>query len=358
MNSEEIIRKRLACHQLTDQYLSDPGQLLHHLLGIQAQDYHGSKWAMGTRLVDCKESDIDRSVQEKKIIRGWFMRGTLHFINAEDVHWLLDLLGPKLLSSGTGRNRQLGLSDAILDRSKLILSSALKGKKELTRNELSEILKESGIDTGEQRLYHILQHAALEKIIIFGTRKRNEFTFTLLDDWISMRKKKDRDAALTEMAKRYFTTRGPSTIADFAWWSGLALTECRRATELAGTTIQEEFINGQHYFSIRRNNPDRIISDRIHLIPPFDEYVIAYKDRTDILVANLKRSVISSNGIFYPVILQNGKVIGTWKRKLNKDQLTISTGLFISKNKMNKKDILQAAENYARFLGLKKFSIL
>jgi hypothetical protein len=74
---------------------------------------------------------------------------------------------------------------------------------------------------------------AHEGLICFGTREGKQHTFVLLEEWVPKAKRLDRDEALAELARRYFTSHGPATLQDFTWWSGLLAADARRGVEAA-----------------------------------------------------------------------------------------------------------------------------
>jgi hypothetical protein len=310
------VKQRIINQQLAGSEFGSVGELVKYFCGMQAQDFHHAKWAVGVRLHGTTEKHIDNALNKKEIIRTWPMRSTLHFIAADDYHWLMDLLAPKRKAAAKPRNRQLGLDDKLLTKCNNILLKELKGKHQLTRSEIGDVLAASDIKTNGMQLSHILSNAALEKLIIFGKRKGKQFTFTLTDEWIKDRSTYSRDEALAELAGRYFRSRGPASLDDFIWWSGLTKGEARRALESVKSSFIEENINGSTYW-LSVNTPSAKKSKKVLLLPAFDEYLISYKDRSAVLDPLHKGRIIYINGIFYPVIIINGIVQGMWKRIMN-----------------------------------------
>jgi hypothetical protein len=58
-------------------------------------------------------------------------------------------------------------------------------------------------------------------------------------------------------------------------------------------------------------------------LPAFDELLIGYSDRSATINNSNNKKAISDNGIFRPIIVVNGQVVGIWKRETKKDKVTI-----------------------------------
>lgn len=351
MTEQEMLYTRLQNQKATGGEFTKPEELLGWLGGMQAQDYTSCKWAVGLRTPGATDEMVEQSIADRKIIRSWLMRGTLHLATAKDIRWILDLLAPRLIRAGAGRHRELELDEKTFSKSHKILQAALLNGKELSREELRTLLEENGIRTIGQRLPHLLQRAALEKLICFGVRKNKEFTFVLMDEFVPRTKPKSTDEALADLAKRYFSSRGPATLQDFVWWSGLKTTEARTGLEAVKSLLQQQTIYGKTYFFSQQLVPNVKLKPATFLLPAFDEYVIAYRDRRALLDPVNSEQVISKNGIFYPVMVENGQVIGTWKRTFKKDQVVIEFNPFNRIDPTTKDEFVASAEEFAKFTG-------
>jgi hypothetical protein len=173
----------------------------------------------------------------------------------------------------------------------------------------------------------------------------------LLDEWAPKAKRMSRDESLAEIARRYFTSHGPATLQDFAWWSGLKAADASAGLEMAKRSLAQETISGQTYWLGSSIPATKDPSPAAYLLPAFDEYTVAYKDRSAVLDPSYTKLTNSGNGIFYPVIVVNGQVVGTWKRTLKKDSLAISPSPFAQLNPAETRAIADAASRYGKFLG-------
>ena len=319
---------------------------------MHGQDYPGAKWSIGLRLPNAANTDVERAIAERRIVRTWPMRGTLHFVAAADVRWIMMLTSPGNIAGSARRRRNLELDDKTLARSREIFFKALHGGKQKIRDEMHAALESAGISTAGQRGYHILWNAALHGLICFAAMSGKEQTFALLDEWVAPTPDKTRDEALTELALRYFTSRGPATIQDFIWWSGLSAVEARAGLEAVKSHLVQETVNKQTYWL----PPDIVAPKNVptaFALPGFDEYLLGYKDRNAVLDAAYAEEVCpGGNGVFAPTIVIDGRVVGTWKRTIKKAAIEIVATPFTALNKSERHAFNEAAERYAAFMGL------
>jgi Winged helix DNA-binding domain len=333
-----VPHQRLRSQLLARNPATTAHEVVAHLGAVQAQDYLGALWAVGSRMRAAIESDIERALAEREIVRCWPMRGTLHFVAAEDARWMLELLAPRVLARHRARlQRDFELDPRTLRRSRTLIERALQGGNALTRPEIYAILGKAGISTTASRGLHILFALAHEHLICFGPRRGKQPAFVLLDEWLPATKPKPRDEALSELARRYCTGHGPATAADFAWWSGLTLKEANEGLSLADVHLQDVAARGGG-------------TPSVHLLPPFDEYTVAYKDRTAIIDPAFAKRVNAGGGILNAVVVVNGLVAGTWKRELQGDSVDINVSPFRPLSAREMRALKLESVRYARFL--------
>ena len=350
MNAHDIAIQRLYSQKLVHTNLTLPGDVLTWLGAVQAQDYSGAKWSIGLRLPKCTESSVEHAIAEKNILRTWVLRGTLHFVAAADIHWLLDLVSSRIIAGNKRRYRELELDDHTLVRSNDVLAKALQGPDLLSRKALLAILEQNGISTEGQRAAYMLQRASLDGLICQGAVHANVPTFMLLDGLPS--KVMERDEALAELARRYFTSRGPATLTDFIWWSGLSAVDARAGMNLVRSQLVQETQDGQTYWWSASFPPVQDNSQTIYLLPGFDEYLLAYKDRSASLNVPHYKRLTPTNGILPATIVINGRVAGTWKRTFKKDTVLITLTPFDPFTGGEGNMLGAAACSFGEFLGM------
>ena len=356
MTDSDVARLRLRNQGLAARAFENPSDVVRWFGAVQAQDYLGSLWALGLRMRPTSEASVERAVAERLIVRTWPLRGTLHFVAAEDARWMIALMGARTIARAASRYRQLGLDDATFAKSMRVIARALEGGKQLTRAELADALKRRGVATDGQRLIHILNRSALEGLTCYAARRGKQFTFALLEEWAPPSRLPPREEALAELAARYFKSHGPATLEDFVWWSSLTKTDARIGLEAARRSLEHEVFDGRTYWlssSTPVATPDAKDSrPSARLLPAFDEYTVAYKDRSAILHPSHARRPDAATAVLGPTVVVNGRAVGAWKRTLKKDSVVIETSLWTKLKRDETRALEEAARRYGEFVGL------
>jgi Winged helix DNA-binding domain len=314
MGPDEIANRRLANQRIAAPTCQSPLDVVTWLGALQAQDYRGVLWSIGLRMPDATIGAVERAIADRLIVRTWPLRRTLHFVAAADVRWLLALLRPRTVGQGAGRLRQLEIDERTISRSAKALTAALRGGQSLARSQMYEVLERSRVSPVGQRGIHIIWRLAVDGVLCFAAHAGKQPTFALLDEWAPLAPATlDRDAALAELARRYFQSHGPATVHDFAWWSGLTVSDAKAGASMLPADFAREAIDGRTYIMATADVlPPTPPS--LHLLPGFDEFLLGYKDRSAVLtLAHARKVVPGSNGVFRPTIVAGGRVVGLWK---------------------------------------------
>ncbi|HEX5691792.1 MAG TPA: winged helix DNA-binding domain-containing protein [Roseiflexaceae bacterium] len=345
-----IARRRLLSQQIARTTCKTPAEVVAWLGAVQAQDYLGALWAVGLRTPGASEQAVEQALAAKQIVRTWPMRGTIHFVAPSDARWMLELLAPRVIRGTQSRLRQLEIDAQILSRSADLLVKALQGGQQLTRTALYERLAEADIAASGSRGLHILGQLSMQGLLCFGARAGKQPTFTLLDEWAPEAKSLPRDEALARLTLRYFRSHGPATMKDFMWWSGLTTAEVKVGLGQVRGELGCEQIEGQEYYFDPELPPASEATKEAFLLPPFDEYLVSYRDRSAALDPQHNTAVVpGGNGIFNPIVVIDGQVLGTWKRTFKKKSVQMSFSPFASFDAAQQRAIAEAAERYGAF---------
>src|SRR5713101_5545905 len=286
MTNLDIAHQRLHNQLITRRTFEKPGDVVKWLGAVQAQDYAAAKWTVGLRLQGATDDDIKQAFTVGAILRTHLMRPTWHFVSPADIRWLLALTAPRVNAANAHWYRRLELDDTVFMRSNAVLAKALQGGKHLTRPELVSVLQQAGIvSENVLRFTYIVMRAELDGIVCSGARRGKQFTYALLDERAPRARSLDRDEALVEFARRYFTSHGPATLQDFVWWSGLTAADARVALELVKSQLMHEVVDGQTYWFSTSTPPAKDLSQAAYLLPNYDEYTVGYTDRSAIFDA-------------------------------------------------------------------------
>ncbi len=252
------------------------------------------------------------------------------------------------------RSRWLELDEAVFSRSARALIRALQGGKAFTRAELSQALMRARVPVlGEQRLGHLLMRAELDAIVCSSARRGKQFTYALLEERVPSVSSIDRGEALAKLAKTYFETRGPATVADFAWWAGLTVSDAKKGLELLGSNLEKRIVEGHAYWLAPSTSAKTGMSPQAWLLPNFDEYFVAYRDRSA-GVQRLDKAGIHLNKMsaLGNVVIVDGQLVGTWKRTLTKNAVVVEVNLLTNLTRAERKAVDAAANGYEEFIGL------
>jgi hypothetical protein len=358
MKLSDISNIRLTNQQITAPKFKSVRDIAIWMGAIQAQDFPMSKWAFGIRLIGSTDKLVETAFEKGEILRTHLLRPTLHLVPAENIRWLLNLTAPGIKARLRLRQKQLGLTESHLKKCNRIIKDSLKGENHLTREELRAILVKTKPPLENHRIYHILVNSELDGITCSGRIKGGKQTFALLDERVPKTQDLTKEESLKKIAGTYFTSRGPATLQDFIWWSGLSVTNSKIALELAKPDLVSEKISAETYWLSNSLNYPKKEKASVHLLSAFDEFLISYKDRSASVPAKYQKKTISDNGIFWPVIVINGQVRGLWTRTIKKDKVIVEIKLFEPANKSINNQIESWSESYGLFLDKKTETIL
>ena len=349
-----LTRLRLRAQRIAASDCTTPKDVVGWMLAMQAQDFMGAKWSVGLRIPRSTDADIERALASGSIVRSWPMRGTLHFVAAADLRWMLAVTTPRILAGATKRHQDLALTQAQFERAREAALMALTGGGAMTREQMQDVFTSAGISPEGQRGYHLLWYLAHTGTLCFGPTRGKQQTFVLLDEWVAPTPGFQRDEALGEFARRYFTSHGPATISDFAWWASLTLTQARIGLAVARPALAELELDGTTYYlsqeTLAAPSAGPIAT---YALPGFDEYLLGYQNRSAALAPEHAEAVVpGGNGVFMPTIVVSGAVAGTWKRTINRRDIVVEPLPFDPLNAQAATGFARAMKAYGDFLGL------
>jgi hypothetical protein len=349
----DVAQQRLRNQKLIGPQPARPEDVVKWMGAVQSQDYPGAKWALGQRTRGATDAAIDEAFAEGRILRTHVMRPTWHFVVPADIRWMLALTAPRVNATMAYYYRQLEVDDALFARSNAVFKKVLRGGKQLIRAELGKALENAGITATGVRLGFLLIHAELDAVICSGALRGKQHTWALLDERVPETRALTRDEALAELTRRYFASHGPAQLGDFVWWSGLTMADAKKGVGLEKPDLTSQEIGAKTYwFSVSMKAAGPEAGTRIHLLPNYDEYFIAFKDRSAVADAELFKKPLDVIRYLYGyIVVLNGRVIGGWKRRIEKDRAIIEVRLPLSLDKNGKQALKAASERYGAFIG-------
>src|SRR6266700_954383 len=361
LSNKHVRFLRLHAQRLTPQSPGDVTSVMKEVCGIQAQDASAATLAVRVRSAGLVAADVEQArVQDRTIIRTWGPRGTLHLLASDDIGWLLSLLGPVFVVGDRRRREELGLSEDICAQGIRIIRDVLANQGPLTRAELIEQLAIHGIHLEGQARPHLLFQAALEGLICLGPDRGAEPTYVLLIDWIDQEhngQPLSEDEAYAELTRRYLSAYGPATPQDQAAWSGLPLSKTRAAWQHIADQLMKIEIAGSSTWMLKTRAAwlDELPSDTpiVRLLPCFDIYLIGYRTRDLGVSPQFAKRINAGGGIVHPTVLVDGRVVGTWKSKREKNHLGVIVEPFDELASELYEGLEAEIEDIGRFLGVR-----
>ena len=310
-----IVAIRLLSQQLAAPQFSDPAQVVAHMGAMQAQEYRMMRWAVSMRTKSPSLSAFRKAYESKRIVRLHLMRGTWQLIAGEDYRWMLDLCAPRAMAiiKGWMSSNRITISDEELYRIREILEQTAAEEGSVTKEGFADALVQRDIHMDDHRLSYHIRMAELAGVLCNGDLQKMKATYQLVPDAIKCTgSSMDRDEALMKLARKYFQSHGPATLEDFVWWSGMNTGDCRKAIDALSHELRWEEWNGLRFYLTESCRVRGFKKGQTLLLPSYDEYLIGYKSRDVALPIEYRHRAHSNNGIFYPVVAQDGIVCGNW----------------------------------------------
>ena len=314
--------------------LATPGDVARHLVAVQSQEHALARWSVAQRMaVPAQAADVDAAFDRGELVRTHVLRPTWHFVSAEDLRWLVRFSGPRVAAKTSRYWSQFDLDARALRSSTDAIAAAVEDGPR-TRAELGEHLRRRGDAVDGAELAARVMHAELHMAVCSGPMRGRQHTYMVFDQ----RARGDGpvgEEALALLARRYFTTRGPATAHDFAWWAGLSMAEARQGFDMAATDLEVHEQGGRRYAFAPGEAPTA--GPSIDFIQCFDESVVAYRQSRDILsTPRVSFEPLRREDGFVHPILRDGQLLGRWRptRDANAIEVRLSDALSPSEKRM------------------------
>ncbi|WP_460529670.1 winged helix DNA-binding domain-containing protein [Humibacter ginsengiterrae] len=336
--------------QHLDGRAASPLEVVRTLGAVQAQNGSAARWAIGVRSPGCAQADIERLFDSGDLVRSWTMRGTLHIVAADDLGWMLALTSARQRAAVAREARVRGMDESEFERASELIVQDVEQNGPRTRAVALSTLEGAGIPVGDERGYRFIRDAALRGRVAWGPMRGKQPQLVL----VQPAGEHDRDELLARYLVRYVAGHAPATVRDFAWWSGLTLTDARRAREAAGSALEtagdEEWL-----IEAGRTQSDAIAStpSGVQAVPGWDEYVLGYADRSPVLDPEFAPRVSATgNGVFLPTILSAGRVVGTWRQSVQGPRVVAQAQPFTRLTAAEQRGFDGSMHRLSQFLGL------
>lgn len=350
----DVRRQRLLSQRLSRPTFRRAEEVVAWLGAVQAQDYAAAKWALGARMHGATDDDVEQAFARGDILRTHVLRPTWHFVTPHDIRRMLALTAPRVHVANATMYRRLGLDDGVFKKSSAALIKALEGGVHLTRSELRAELAAAGVASeGQFRMSYLMMHAELDGIICSGPRRGKQFTYALLDERAPLTVALGREEALSELARRYFVSHGPSRVEDFAKWSALTVADARGSLRYVRDELRRELLGTEEYWYAGPDaNADAVSSSTGHFLSVYDEYVSGYRGWNLIVKDAVSQQLIAMDNALNSIVVVDGRIVGTWKRTIRKRDVLVEVNIMERLDDVERRAVTSAIHEYGNFLGL------
>jgi len=346
MKRDALAPLRMRSLRLWGTRFETPREVVRWLTALQAQEFPLAKWSVAQRTRGATKADVEQALADGVILRTHLLRPTWHFVLGEDIRWLLKVTAPRVNALNAYYNKQHELDKKVFTKSNTLIAKALKGGAHLTRRELAAVLKRGGIRASGPRLAYIVMRAELDAIVCSGAMRGKQHTYALLDERTPRTKALEHEAALAELTRRYFTSRGPATLNDFLRWSSLSAAEGREGLALAAKELESHVVDGRTYWFGPASRAERDSSKpMVDLVQGYDEIIMSYSESRD-------ESFRLGDAPFFNAVLLDGRLVGHWKPTTTRNSVLVETVLNRTLNRAEQNALDAAIDAYGKFVGL------
>lgn len=344
------ITSRLLNQQLIYPQFTTPHDVVEWMGIVQAQDYKMMRWAVSMRTHKPSSNAFEKDFNEGRIIRTHLFRSTWQLVTSEDFGWMLELCNTtaKRRLINWMHTNKVNIPEAEQNIVQQVFIDVLENKKVALKSELNEALCDRGIVIDDHRLSYHIRLAEYAGLLCSGDLTPLKKSYSLVTDKLKNLTSLPHEEALATLARKYFQSHGPASFEDYAWWSGLNISDCREGLHSIQSELIEERWRGISYFRHQDSRARGFRRGTVILLPPYDEYLIGYKSRHIAAHPDHMHRVHSGNGIFWPIILLDGEVIGNWSAASGK----IKTEIFNPDASLDMKALAEEIARYQKFISM------
>jgi hypothetical protein len=321
-------------------------QVVRSMLAVQAENPSQSAWAVATRTTSARRGDLADAIADGRVLRTHVLRPTWHYVHADDARWLVELTAPRVLPTVDQQLRPLAdRMTALTDAVGAILAEA----SDRSRADLAIALANRGAELTGQQLMLLLAHLELHCLVCSGVPRDGEHTYALFADRVPEPRRLDRDDALAELALRYFTSHGPATERDLAYWATLTVTDVRHGVAGAADRLASFDHDGRTFWHAPGDAPPSTPPTG-HLLQVLDEMYRGYQD---------SRWMIDAEGVVpraretaIGMALVDAQLVAGMKRTVGPKAVTFEVRPHRALDGREVEAIREAADRYAEYLGL------
>jgi hypothetical protein len=314
---------RLARHHLTGAKRSNLLEVTSDVCGIQAQIMGCAHLALNARIPNLTREEIRAALCEKRtLVKVHCMRQTLHLLPSAQYATYISANKKTRVKQVRNVMDRFKITDREADQLTRVLLEALAekpmGQKALRAAVRPQVSKKVG--AWMDKVWGIVRPAVVEGLVCYGPDDGNEITYVRTEDWLPKQKPIDPESAQQFLLRAYLRAYGPATARDFAFWSGISMKEVMAVwisieDELSEVELEDRkaYIPREDEAALRKSS---LKNPNLRLLANFDVFLLAHAEKSHMVHDRHYKKIYRNQGWISPVILLDGKVIGTWSHKV------------------------------------------
>ncbi|TAJ99082.1 MAG: winged helix DNA-binding domain-containing protein [Chloroflexota bacterium] len=327
---------------LGDAQAGSPVEVANRLVGVQAQVTSSAALSIALRSAPRPGAttalDVTRmALLERRLVRAWAMRSTLHLFAADDVPTVAAALQGEERWRRPAWLRWFGVTEPQMERFIDTIGEILDDGRPRTRGELAE---EVGARLGPKQgellrgsWGNALKVASDRHYLVQSAEDDAGVRFVRASRWIATWREEDRDASLARLVERYLAVYGPATLGELLRWWGMSVVAVMKPVIASlGEAVTVVEVGGVRAYARTADlgalESTQPTSGEVRLLGGFDPLIVGAGLREQLIPAPHLKRVSRTAGWISPVVLVDGRVAGVWDSVRAGDRLTITVDAF------------------------------
>ena len=321
---------------------ASPVEVARQLVGVQAQVTSSAALSIALRTTPTRGTmpptdATGRALLDRRLVRSWAMRSTLHLFAADDVPTVAAALQGKERWRRPAWLRWFGVTEPEMERLIETIGEILDDGRPRTRAELGEAVgARLGPRTGALLLGswgNALKVASDRHYLVQSAEDDAGVRYVRASRWLGSWRDEDEREALAALVERYLAAYGPASLKELLrWWGVSVVAEMKPAIASLGDRVIEIEVGGARGY-VRAEDADAIQATRpakvsVVLVGGFDPLTVGAGLRDQLIPAAHLKRVSRTAGWISPVVLVDGRVAGVWNSSRRADRLTLTIDLF------------------------------
>jgi len=358
IRNEGIPGFRLRRHHLLDDPPDDAVTICRDMCGAQAQVMSAAYLQLWTRNHAITRAEIEVALwKTRTLVKTSLMRQTLHLIPTDEFAIYISALRPTRFAQAMRVMDRCGIkrdeSEALIPMIMDILSAG-----PLSRPAIAAAIRPTAskrVRFWMENSWSLVRLPVAEGLVCYGRGEGNEIVFIRMDHWLPNLKAELLPATEAQCAlfRKYLHAYGPATLADFSHWAGIPMQEVKLLRPLLEADLVEVPGNKKSCFllcaDVAALNKSAEKKSSTRLLPIFDSYLLAHREKDHLLSAQHYKRVYRNQGWISPVVLIDGAIAGVWSHKLQGKKLLVEIEPFGKLSKADRAGIEREAECLALY---------